>query len=276
MPEYRTSDNLRLVYDDQGEGDGPPILCLAGLTRNAADFDYVLPYLVGEHRVIRLDYRGRGRSQRAPDWRTYTIPTEARDAVELLDHLGVERAAILGTSRGGLIAMALSLTHRARLAGVCLVDIGPVLAPEGLAVIQDYVGLPPEARTHGEAVAMRAELMAGFEGVPEARWREEVEKHYRETGDGLALTYDVRLRDAVLEAGAQPAADLWPLFDAMAGLPLACIRGANSDLLAPDTLAEMARRRPDMIVAEVAGRGHVPFLDEPEALEALNEWTMLI
>ena len=278
MPEFRSSDNLRMWYEDSGDhgGEGAPILCLSGLTRNSTDFDYVLPYLVGEHRVIRMDYRGRGKSQRAPDWRSYTIPTEARDAIELMDHLGLARAAILGTSRGGLIAMALALTHKARLAGVCLVDIGPDLEPAGLDAIKDYIGRPPAADTLDQAVAMRAALMAGFENVPQARWREEVEKHYRETPEGLSINYDAKLRDAVLEAGAQPAPDLWPLFDALAGLPLACIRGANSDLLSRETLAEMTRRRPDMIVAEVADRGHVPFLDEPEALEALNEWTLLL
>ena len=274
MPEFRTSDGLRLWYEDQG--DGPPLLCLAGLSRNATDFDYVLPYLVGEHRVIRLDARGRGHSQRAPDWRTYTIPTEARDVLELLAHLGLERVPILGTSRGGLVGMALGLMARPRLGGLCLVDVGPVIEPEGLEAIMGYLGRPPEARTLEEAALARATTMAGFEGVPPERWRAEAERHCRETPDGLALTYDPRLRDAVIEAGAQPAPDLWPLFDALAGLPLACIRGANSDLLSRATLEEMARRRPDMIVAEVPGRGHVPFLDEPEALEALNEWTMLL
>ncbi|WP_308918342.1 alpha/beta hydrolase [Jannaschia sp. LMIT008] len=274
MPEFRSSDNLRLWYEDQG--DGEPILCLSGLTRNATDFDYVLPYLLGEHRVIRMDYRGRGKSQRAPDWRTYSIPTEARDAVELLDHLGLPRAAILGTSRGGLIAMALALTHKARLSGVCLIDIGPELMADGLDAIRDYVGKPPAAATLEEAALMRATLMEGFAHVPAERWREEAAKHYRETADGLEITYDARLRDAVLEGGAQPAPDLWPLFDALDGLPLALIRGANSDLLSAGTAAEMRRRRPDMIFADVPDRGHVPFLDEPEALEALNEWTMLI
>lgn len=274
MPEFKTSDGLRLWYEDAGEGQ--PLLCLSGLTRNSTDFDYVLPYLLGEHRVIRLDYRGRGKSQRAPDWRSYTIPTEARDVLELLDHLGIERVPILGTSRGGLIGMALALMARPRLGGLCLVDIGPEIDPAGMEAIRDYVGKPPEAATLDAAVAMRASLMAGFADVPESRWRTEVEHHYRETEDGLAINYDARLRDAVLEAGAQPAPDLWPLFDALHGLPLACIRGANSDLLAPATLAEMRRRRPDMIVAEVPGRGHVPFLDEPESLEALNEWTMLL
>ena len=56
------------------------------------------------------------------------------------------------------------------------------------------------------------------------------------------------------------------------GKPLCCIRGANSDLLSVDTLAEMVRRRPDMIVAEVPDRAHIPFLDEPEAVLALRTW----
>jgi pimeloyl-ACP methyl ester carboxylesterase len=70
--------------------------------------------------------------------------------------------------------------------------------------------------------------------------------------------------------------DLWPLFDALAGLPIALIRGANSDLLSSETANEMARRRPDMIRAEIADRGHVPFLDEPASLEALRAWLTLL
>ncbi len=274
MPEFKTSDGLRLWYEDQGEGT--PILCLPGLTRNSTDFDYVLPFLLGEHRVIRLDYRGRGKSQRAPDWQTYTIPTEARDVLELLAHLELPRTAIIGTSRGGLIAMSLALLAKERLTGVCLVDIGPELASAGLEAIKDYIGQSPTAKTYEEAALQRATLMAGFSDVPPDRWRDEAEKHYRQTEDGLALNYDAKLRDAVLVAGAQPAADLWPLFDALADLPLACIRGANSDLLSVETFQKMQDRRPDMIVANVPGRGHVPFLDEPDALEALNEWTMLL
>ena len=81
-----------------------------------------------------------------------------------------------------------------------------------------------------------------------------------------------KLRDAVLAAGAQPAPDLWPLFDALAGLPIALVRGANSDLLTAQTADEMSRRRPDMLRADVADRGHVPFLDEPQALNVLHTW----
>ncbi len=269
MPDFHTFDGARLHYDDSG-GGAPAILCLSGLTRNGSDFDYVAPHLAGQ-RLIRMDYRGRGRSDwTGPD--TYTVPVEARDALALLDHLQLASVAILGTSRGGLIGMTLAALAKPRLTGLCLVDIGPVIEPEGLRAIAGYVGRNPSQKTHAEAAEMRASLMAGFAGVPRARWEAEVRKHYVETPEGLAINYDPALAQA-FGGAPQPAPDLWPLFDALDGLPLAVIRGANSDLLSRATVAEMARRRPDMIVAEVPDRGHVPFLDEPEALAALHDWT---
>ncbi len=268
MPEVTAPDGARLHYRD--EGSGTPVLALAGLSRNGSDFDYAAPHLA-DTRLIRLDYRGRG----ASDWTgadTYTIPTEAGDVLALLDHLGLEKAAILGTSRGGLIAMALASFAKDRLAGVCLVDIGPELDTSGLDTIKDYIGRNPVQKTYAEATAMRADLMSGFENVPESRWDEEVRKHYVETPEGLKINYDPALRDAVLAAGDAPLPDLWPLFDAMEGLPLALIRGANSNLLSQSTTDEMARRRPDMILGQVPGRGHVPFLDEPKAVAVLKKW----
>ena len=269
MPRFTTSDGLSLHYTDQGTG--LPIVCLAGLTRNGADFDYVAPFL-SDVRMIRLDYRGRGQSQWADDYLTYTIPLEGRDCVELMNHLELERAAILGTSRGGLIAMGLAATVKDRLIGVALNDIGPELDPRGLEVIKNYIGRNPAQKTHAEAAAIRGAQMTGFANVPDSRWKEEVQKLFTETPDGLQITYDPKLRDAVLEAGAQPAPDLWPFFDAFDGLPLCAIRGANSDLLSADTLAEMQRHRPDMIAAVVPDRAHIPFLDEPEAVAALRAW----
>ena len=269
MPRFTTSDGLSLHYSD--EGQGLPVLALAGLTRNGSDFDYVAPHLKGV-RLIRLDYRGRGKSDWADDWATYSIPIEARDAVELLDHLAINKAAILGTSRGGLIAMVLAATVKDRLLGIALNDIGPALDTAGLDVIKTYIGQNPVWKTHAEAAAERPAAMAGFANVPAERWLAEVKKLYVETPDGLTLTYDPKLRDAVLAAASELAPDLWPLFDLMQGLPLACIRGANSDLLSRDTLLQMQARRPDMIAATVPDRGHIPFLDEPEALDALTKW----
>ncbi|WP_377511913.1 alpha/beta fold hydrolase [Octadecabacter sp. R77987] len=268
MAQFTTANGTRLHFTD--EGTGAPVLCLAGLTRNGADFNHVAPHLDGV-RLIRLDYRGRGQSDWA-DPASYTIPQEAHDTLALMDHLGLEKAAILGTSRGGLIAMVIAATAKDRLTGVALNDIGPDISEQGLKVIRNYIGKNPAQASYVEAAQFRARNWVQFRNVPKERWLEEVANHYRETPDGLVIRYDPKLRDAVLDAGAQPAPDLWPLFDALGGLPLALIRGANSDLLTPETAAEMQRRRPDMIFANVADRGHVPFLDEPAALDALMQW----
>lgn len=265
---FAASDGARIAFSDQGVG--LPVLCLAGLTRNMADFDYVAPHLDGE-RLIRMDYRGRGRSE-FTGAASYTVPREALDAVELLDHLGVGRAALLGTSRGGLNGLLLAATAHERLLGLCLNDVGPVIERAGLEKIFDYVGRNPAARSHAALAERLATVMTGFSDVPEGRWLEDARRHYDETPEGLQIRYDPALREAFLAAFQGEAPDLWPLWETTAGLPVALIRGANSDLLSPATADEMGRRRPDLIRAEVPGRAHVPWLDEPASLAALRDW----
>lgn len=251
------------------------MLCLSGLTRTMSDFDAVQARFSDVARILRMDYRGRGASDFAPDETTYTIPQEAEDALTLLDHLGLDRAAVLGTSRGGLIAMHLAQVAPHRLSGVLLNDIGPDIAPEGIAAIMGYLGRPPSYRSHAEAAAGLAEALApAFQNVSPAQWRAHAERLFRATGEGLALRYDPKLRDAVINTGATGAVPtLWPSFDALAKLrPLGLIRGANSDLLHRDTAAEMCARAPHMRFAEIPDRGHVPFLDEPAAVEAIAKF----
>ena len=269
---FTTSDGTRLAYDDQGAG--LPLLCLPGLTRTMADFDYLVPHLP-PLRLIRMDYRGRGASQ----WTgaaSYTVPQEGKDALELLDHLGVAKAAILGTSRGGLIGLLLAAVAHDRLLGLCLNDVGPEIHRPGLERIFDYVGRNPAAKTHADLAARLPRNMPGFANVPDSRWLDEAVKHYTQTPDGLQITYDPALRDAFLAAFEGPPVDLWPLWDATAGLTVALIRGANSDLLSQACTDEMRRRRPDMIFASVPDRAHIPFLDEPESLTALRAFVTAV
>jgi pimeloyl-ACP methyl ester carboxylesterase len=146
---FITSDGTRLAFADQGAG--LPLLCLPGLTRTMADFDYLIPHLP-PLRLIRMEYRGRGASQ----WTgaaSYTVPQEGKDALELLDHLGLPKAAILGTSRGGLIGMLLAAVAHDRLLGLCLNDVGPEIHRPGLERIFDYVGRNPAAKTHADLAA---------------------------------------------------------------------------------------------------------------------------
>lgn len=272
ISHFTASDGTRLAYRDQG--DGIAVLALAGLTRTGRDFDYLAPHLDGV-RLIRPDYRGRGQSE----WTgtaSYTVQQEARDALELLDHLGIEQAALLGTSRGGIIGMYLAATSGNRLHGLCLNDVGPILNHAGLAKIKDYVGRNPAASSHADLARKLPAAMPEFRNVPPSRWLEEATRHYVQTDSGLRIDYDPQLREAFLAAFEGPEINLWPLFDAANDLPLALIRGGNSDLLSSEVAAQMRQRRPDMIFAEVPDRGHIPFLDEPEAVAAIKAWLALI
>ncbi len=153
MARFTTSDGLSIHFTD--DGTGLPILCLAGLTRTSADFDYVTPHLAG-NRLIKMDYRGRGQSDFDPDWHNYALPIECRDVLELLAHLGLNKVAVLGTSRGGLNAMGLAGAAKDHLLGVALNDVGPVIEPAGLDMIRHYIGRPPAAKTHADAAAAMA------------------------------------------------------------------------------------------------------------------------
>lgn len=272
MTRFTAADGAHLAYAD--DGAGLPVLCLAGLTRTMADFDYLALHLP-PCRLIRMDYRGRG----ASDWTgaaTYTIAQEAEDALALLDHLGLARVAIIGTSRGGLIGMHLARVAKDRLAGLCLNDIGPVLQRAGRERIAAQVGRNPAARTHATLAEALESGSPGFANVPASRWLAEARRHAAPGPHGLRITYDPALRQAFSAGDDAAAVDPWAGFDACEGLPLALIRGAGSDLLSAATAAEMRARRPDMIFAEVPDRGHIPFLDEPESIAAIRAFLQAV
>jgi pimeloyl-ACP methyl ester carboxylesterase len=269
METFRAEDGAKLAYRDQGRGI--PLLALAGLTRDGRDFDYLARHLASDVRLIRLDCRGRGESEwTGPD--TYTVAREARDALALLDHLQVERAAIIGSSRGGLLGMVIAATAKHRMLGLCLNDVGPVLERAGLERIATYVGIEPAVTTLEEIADRLPAVMPGFANVDEFRWSEETVRHFIQYEGAVGLTYDPALREAVQNALSQPLPEFWSLFEACADLPLALIRGEASDVLSKATATEMMLRRPDMLFAELPGRGHVPFLDEPDAIACIGAW----
>lgn len=272
MPDFTTSDGLRLHYTETGDPSGRPLLCLAGLTRNSDDFGFLADALP-DARLIALDYRGRGLSQYDPDYMNYNVLREGHDALELLDHLGLDSVVVMGTSRGGLIAMALAASAPERLRGVILNDVGPEIGPDGMARIMTYLGITPDAPDLDTlARRMQAAEAQDFPGVPLDIWRRQVAAQFAETPDGLALRYDPALRRAILEqAAGQVAPDLWLFFEALKTLPTAVLHGENSDILLADTVAEMARRHPGLIVATIPDRGHVPFLNEPASVAAIRQ-----
>lgn len=273
MQAFFAEDGTRLAYRD--EGAGLPVLALAGFTRDGRDFDYLVRHLPRDIRLLRLDSRGRGSSAWA-DPATYTVIQEARDALALLEHCSIARAAIIGSSRGGLVGMMIASLDKGRVLGLCMNDVGPVLERGGLERISAYVGIQPAVSTLAEIADRMPRAMPGFRHVTELRWAEETIRHYVQHDGYVGLPYDPALRNGIQAALSVPLPELWPLFEACDGLPMALIRGKNSDVLSAKTAAEMQLKRPDMVLQEVEDRGHVPFLDEPESLACIELWLKTI
>ncbi len=263
------ADGLRLYARDYGPwtGGGLPVICLPGLVRTSEDFHDLAEALSCDpsrpRRVLSLDYRGRGRSAWDQDWRNYDIKVELSDCLQVLAAAGIERAVFIGTSRGGLITMALGAARPELVAGAVLNDIGPVLEAHGLVRIRSYVGKLPAPRSMTEAAGI-LRRMAGsqFPLYTDEQWEKMARGTWRESEDGLVLAYDLNLVKTLegldLEA---PLPDLWPLFEALKPFPVLAIRGANSDLLTAETLRMMQERHPRLTAVTVPDQGHAPLLD---------------
>ena len=271
---YTSDDGLSLYYRDFSPNmAGTPVICLPGLTRNSRDFEDLALYLSDRRRVLTPDLRGRGFSQHDPEWRNYHPGTYVRDVWRLLDQLSIDRVVVIGTSLGGLIAMALAGQNSSRLAGVIMNDIGPEIAPEGLARVQKYAGRLPSIGSWDEAIAQSREIYGEWlPGLSAADWEKLARRAYRSGDDGVPLLdMDPEIGRAVREVRPSDG-DPWELFRALAETPTMVLRGALSDILSPGILAHMLEIKPDLEVVEVPNRGHVPLLDEPECLAAIDKF----
>lgn len=279
---YSAADGLKLharSYGDAAEGV-LPVVCLPGLTRNVRDFHPLALFLSSDarvrRRVVAFDYRGRGASAYDRDWKNYNIVTEANDVLAGLVAVGIEKAHVIGTSRGGLITHLIAGLRPAVLASVVLNDIGPVVEGEGLVHIRSYVEKAPKPKTVAEAVEIQRAIHGpAFPALTDADWLRFVEAIYRDERGRPVADFDPALLKVVGRFDlAKPLPTMWPQFEALARIPLLAIRGANSRLLSPATLREMASRHPDCQTVTVEGQGHAPFLETaglPQTIEAFFE-----
>ena len=262
---WQSRDGLTLYGRVWGEDTAPglPLLCLPGLTRNADDFDAIAATLSSgpaARRVVCFDFRGRGRSAHAPV-ETYTPPTEADDTVLGLEALGIGRVAILGTSRGGMVAMVLALTRPGVVAAAILNDIAPVIETAGLLRIAGYVGVAPPADWEAAAASLRTSQGEMFPSLDADGWKRFARQLFRDEDGRPVLSYDPKIGDAFRAFDpAKPIPPFWPAFEALAGVPAMVIHGALSDILSAATVAEMAARHPHLTVHTVADEGHAPLL----------------
>lgn len=261
-------DGLKLHVRAYGPrtGDRLPVVCLPGLARTSTDFHDLAVALAGNSKQLRqvfaMDYRGRGRSDYDRDPGNYNLGVELNDLVAVLTALEIEPAVFVGTSRGGILTMLLATVRPAAIAGAVFNDIGPVIEPRGLVRIKNYVGKLPQPASFDDAGDILRRLFAGhFPKLTPADWTAFARRTFEEREGKLIPSYDPKLVKALDGIDLErPLTPLWRQFDALARVPVMVIRGANSDVLSPETVAAMRQRRADLDVLEIADQGHAPLL----------------
>lgn len=277
---WTSHDGLSLHARDYAPAAGParlPVVVIHGLTRNAADFEVIAPLIAQSgRRVLAIDVRGRGGSDRAPDPMTYTPDVYAKDVQALLAQAGIERAVFLGTSMGGLITMALAAQRSKMIAAAILNDVGPEVAKEGLTRIAAYAGKPVEINSWADAAAYAKQInAAALPHYTDADWEAFARRTFREGTEGApVLDYDPDISVPIKAAGAKALVpNLWPMFRRLTrGRPVLLIRGQTSDLLSEEIAAKMRKAARKMVFAEIPGVGHAPMLDETESRSAIFQF----
>jgi pimeloyl-ACP methyl ester carboxylesterase len=270
-------DALRLHVRVYGPhpSDGPTVVCLPGLARTAADFHELAVALSSDakqpRRVIAVDYRGRGLSERDPNWANYDLRVETDDLLHVLTALDVSRAVFIGTSRGGLITMALSVSRGSMVRGAVLNDVGPVVDRKGLIRIRSTIGKLPTPGNFREAgQVLKLLSSAQYPHLGDADWELMARRTWSEQGGKLAPAYDpalVKTLEAVdLE---EPLPDLWRAFDTLRGVPVLALRGANSDILSAETLAQMEASHPRLEAVTIPDQGHPPLTWDPLVMKII-------
>jgi pimeloyl-ACP methyl ester carboxylesterase len=272
---YGASDGLQLAGRKYGWHSigADAVVCLAGLTRNSADFHDFAVRLSSDNthplRVLCLDYRGRGMSQHDRNWRNYNVLVEADDVIAGVTAAGIERAVFVGTSRGGLIIFAMAALRPGLLRAAVFNDIGPRIEPTGLVRIRNYLEHTNNFETIEEAAAtFRAASKSQFPDWDLQKWIRQAEAILEQRGSKLHWRYDRKVTRSLTDINLdKPLPQMWPQFAGMREIPVMVVRGENSDMLSAETVERMGKVHKKLRVLTVPRQGHAPDLGTREVAD---------
>ena len=266
----RTRDGIVLrALDWAGEPGRTPLLCLTGICRTAEDFADVAARHAGRRRVVALDYVGHGGSEPAAELSRYTPEAVLSDVLDVVAALHLPRAAVVGTSFGGLMAMFLSLIRPGLLRGVLLNDVGPTIETDGMAVVTAFAGHDPGFASLEESIPYLKTVMPRIPLPDEAAWRRFADLTYRRGADGLYHPrWDTRIVRAFDAGGG--GGEFGSVFRGLRDVPTALVWGEESEILGWPTVARMLRDKPDLELIRFPGAGHAPTLTEAAIVPAVD------
>lgn len=268
------------------------LFCVHGLSRQGLDFAALAEYLTARHDVLVIapDVAGRGYSDTFANPLHYHAGVYAADMQHLIKQV---QSAMprplpltwLGTSMGGLIAMA-ALTGNARICDkLILNDVAPRLEWDALARIGDYIGADPHFASQQEGLDYLRQLSASFGQLSESEWlrintpqlRHRCDDEHCDLQRPWHLHYDPQIAVLIkaltpeLVAGQEPLA--WALYDSLSQ-PTLLLRGAQSDLISIATALEMQERGPKADVYTVADCGHAPALQDLAQIQTIEQFLL--
>jgi len=262
------------------------VVCVHGLSRQGRDFDTLARALCGHVRVVCPDVVGRGHSDRLADPMAYQLGQYASDMLALLAHLHqqapLQTIDWVGTSMGGLIGMAVcgqpGLPLPVPVRRLVLNDVGPAIEWQALQRIGQYLGQSARFESLQQAADMLWSLSTTFGPHTREQWLELSRPMVRELPEGgWGLHYDpaiaVPFRALTQDAAAAGEAALWQLYDHIQAKTL-LLRGAQSDLLSPQTAQAMTQRGPQARLVEFDGVGHAPTLVATDQVAAVVDFLL--
>lgn len=272
---YVTCAGREIHFTEWGAQHRRTVIAWHGLARTGRDMDALAQHLSAAphgRRVVCPDTVGRGLSEWSPEpAREYSLEFYVRQAVSLVDQLGLASFDWVGTSMGGAIGLvAAAGPLRGRIRRLVLNDIGPQITESSTNRIRSYAGNPSAFGTVSELEQYFRTIYKPYGWLSDAQWRLLTESSTRRLPDGRVTPhYDPAMVQQFVLYPEDYAR--WPEYDTL-DIPVLCLRGADSDLLAADTAQQMTERGPRARLVTVAGCGHAPALNVPEQLELVADF----
>ncbi|MFF7871200.1 alpha/beta fold hydrolase [Streptomyces qaidamensis] len=244
-------EGVRISCRDWG-GSGPPVVLLHGLAGHAGEWDTLARGLSPRYRIVAVDQRGHGASERRP--RDVSRAAYVADAVAVIGQLGLHRPVLAGQSLGGHTALLTASAHPGLLRGLVLVEAGPGRAepnvPAEIGAMLDAWPTPFPSRRAAVEFFGGGAVGEGWAGGLEER------------DGGWWPRFD---RDVMVQALAENARrSFW---EEWAGItcPTLVVLG-QSGIVPPHETEAMLQQRPQTVALSVPGAGHDVHLERPEAL----------
>ena len=158
------------------EGKGRPVLCIHGLTANSRFWDCLASALSPRHKIIAMDLRGRGLSDKPPTG--YSIDHHCKDVLALMDDLGLKKPVLMGHSLGAFISLVFATQHAERVDRLILVDGGGKLTEKQMAKV--FAGIKPSLDRLGQVFPSFKDYVSQMKEAPFLQpWNSFMETYFR-------------------------------------------------------------------------------------------------